>query len=109
LCKPVLLKAIELIVSLEPRYILPGHGPATDIQGALGIKKYWEYYAHQAGIRYDQGMEGFAAAKDIPLGPYAEYHDPEKIVINVNALYKEFGNDPEPIVPVEQFTYMSNW
>lgn len=103
------IKAIDLIVSLEPIYIVPGHGPVTDIQGALEIKKYWEYYAHEAGIRYDQGMESFAAAKDIPLGPYAEYHDPEKIVINVNALYKEFAKDPEPIVPVEQFTYMSNW
>ena len=103
------IKVIDLIVSLEPKYIVPGHGPVTDIQGALEIKKYWEYYAHEAGIRYDQGMESFAAAKDIPLGPYTEYQDPEKIVVNVNALYKEFSNDPEPIDPAEQFALMSNW
>lgn len=88
---------------------MPGHGPVTDSQGALEVKRYWEYYAHEARIRYDQGMEGFAAAKDIPLGPYAEYHDPEKIVININTLYKEFSNDADPINPLEQFTYMSKW
>ena len=103
------IKTIDLILSLGPRYIVPGHGPVTDSQGALEIKKYWEYYTHEARIRYDQGMESFAAAKDIPLGPYAEYLEPEKTVINVNALYKEFSNDPEPLNPLEQFTYMSKW
>ncbi|RLC01570.1 MAG: MBL fold metallo-hydrolase [Deltaproteobacteria bacterium] len=103
------IKTLDLILSLDPRYIVPGHGPVTDSQGALEIKKYWEYYTHEAKIRYDKGMESFDAAKDIPLGPYAGYHDSEKIVVNVNALYKEFSNDSDPIIPVEQFTFMSKW
>ncbi len=103
------IKAIDLIISLEPKHIVPGHGPVTGTQGALEIKEYWEYYAHEAGRRYDQGMEVFAAAKDIPIGPYAEFHNPEKIVVNVNALYKEFSNKSDPIIQEEQFTLISNW
>ena len=103
------IKTIDLIVSLEPQYIVPGHGPVTDIAGALEIKGYWEYYAHEARKRYDQGMESFAAAKDIPPGPYAAYLEAEKTVINLNALYKEFNNDPEPLNPVDQFTQMAQW
>ena len=102
-------KAIDLILSLDPKYIVPGHGPVTDREGALEIKGYWEYYEHEARKRFDQGMEAFAAAKDIPLGPYAAYNDPEKIVLNINALYNEFNNSPDPINQVEQFTHMSNW
>ncbi len=102
-------KTIDLILDLGPRYIVPGHGPVTDRQGALEIKMYWEYYAHEAKIRYDRGMESFAAAKDIPLGPYAEYGDPEKIVLNINVLYKEFSGDSSPVNPTEQFAYMSKW
>ena len=103
------IKAIDLILSLEPRHIVPGHGPVTDSKGAIEIRNYWAYYAHEARLRYDQGMESFQAAKDIPVGPYADYHDPEKILINVNAFYKAFKNDPEPLNPVEQFTAMANW
>lgn len=103
------IKAIDLIVSFEPLHIVPGHGPVTDIAGALEIKGYWEYYAHEIRKRYDQGMEAFAAAKDIPPGPYTAYLEPEKTVINVNALYKEFNNDPEPLNPVDQFTQMAQW
>ncbi|MCG6909909.1 MAG: MBL fold metallo-hydrolase [Deltaproteobacteria bacterium] len=103
------IRAIDLVLNLEPRHIVPGHGPVTDRKGALEIKNYWEYYAHEARIRYDRGMESFQAARDIPLGPYAGYHDPEKILINVNALYKEFSGDPEPLNPVEQFGYMAKW
>ena len=103
------IKAIDLILSLEPEYIVPGHGPVTNREGALEIRRYWEHYAHEAWIRYEQGMESFAAAKDIPAGPFSNYHEPEKTVININALYKEFSNDPTPLIPIEQFDQMSKW
>lgn len=103
------IKAIDRILDLDPEFIVPGHGPVTDRKGALEIKGYWEHYAAEARKRFDRGMPAFDAAQDIPPGPYADYHDPEKTVINVNALYKEFSNDPTPIVPLEQFGLMAKW
>jgi glyoxylase-like metal-dependent hydrolase (beta-lactamase superfamily II) len=63
----------------------------------------------EARKRYDAGMPAFEAAKDIPIGPYADYGDPERIVLNVNVLYKEFAGDPAPVNPVEQFAAMARW
>jgi cyclase len=102
-------RAIETILSFEPEYIVPGHGPVTDAVGAEAVKTYWQYYEAEARKRYDAGMPAFEAAKDIPAGPYADYGDPERIVLNVNVLYKEFAGDPEPVSPVEQFAAMARW
>lgn len=104
-----MIKAIDLIISLEPEFIVPGHGPVTNARGAAVIKRYWEYFASEAKKRYDQGMKPWEAAKDIPLGEYASYKDPERIILNINALYKEFSGDPNPLNPVEQFGFMAEW
>ncbi len=103
------IKAIDMIIGLHPRYIVPGHGPITDAQGAMEIRAYWEYYAHEARKRFEKGMEPLDAAKDIPPGRYAGYLEPEKTVITINALYKEFKNDPESVNPVDMFTQMAQF
>ena len=103
------IKAIDLMLDLKPKYIVPGHGPVTDPEGAAKIKDYWSYFASEAKKRYDQGMPAFEASKDIPLGPYASWGDPERLALNVNALYKEFSGSPEPLNPVEQLGQMAKW
>lgn len=101
------IKALDLIMYLEPEYIVPGHGPVTDIKGAEEIKQYWEHYHGEAKKRFDQGMEPLEAASDIDPGRFAGYLDPEKTVLNINSLYQHFKNDLTPLSPVEQFTHMA--
>jgi hypothetical protein len=44
-------------------------------------------------------MDAFEAAKDIALGDYASWGDAERIVVNVDRLYREFsGDDSAPQV-----------
>ena len=43
--------------------------------------------------RYDAGMDAFDAAQDIALGDYADWGDAERIVVNVDRLYREFSGD----------------
>ena len=104
-----MIKAIDTIINLDPEYIVPGHGPVTDIQGATVLKQYWEYYRDEARKRFDQGMTSQEAARDIPLGDYGSYLDPERIILNVNVLFKEFSGDPTPVNPVEQLGFMAEW
>ncbi|MFH1138581.1 MAG: MBL fold metallo-hydrolase [Pseudomonadota bacterium] len=103
------IRAIDLILELNPKFVVPGHGPVTDLQGALKVKEYWSYLAAEARKRFDAGLPAFAAARDIPLGPYASWNDPERMILNVNALYKEFSGDPAPLNPVEQLGQMAAW
>lgn len=101
------LKALDLIIGLEPEYIVPGHGPVTDANGAEEIKRYWEYYQGEARKRFDKGMGPLEAASDIDTGRFEGYLDPEKTVLNINSMYQHFKNDHAPLGPVEQFTHMA--
>ena len=40
-------------------------------------------------------MTALAAARDIDLGPYTGWSEAERVVANVHALYRDFG-DPAP-------------
>ncbi len=34
------IKALDLIISMDPKYIVPGHGPVVTQEQALEIKEY---------------------------------------------------------------------
>jgi hypothetical protein len=61
----------------------------------------------EARKRYDAGMPEKDAVADIPLGPYASLTDTERIVVNVNALYREFRGDTTPPNILELFSSMA--
>ncbi len=103
------IKAIDLMISFDPEYIVPGHGPVVTQAQALEIKEYWEYYRDEAKIRYDKGMESFTAAKDIPLGKYADYTNPDRIALNLDVLYREFSNTKEPCSQAKEFVNMARY
>ncbi len=103
------IKAIDMIIGLHPRYIVPGHGPITDAQGAMEIRAYWEYYAHEARKRFEKGMEPLDAAKDIPPGRYAGYLEPEKTVITIQRPLQRIQKRSGVGKPVVMFTQMAQF
>ncbi len=88
------IAACDRILSLGVETIVPGHGPITDARGVEAVKAYLAYISDEARQRFDAGMDAAAAAKDIPLGDFAGWSDPERIAVNVDTLYREFrGGD----------------
>lgn len=87
------IKALDTILSLNPKIIVPGHGPLTGAAGVLRLKGYFEYLAEQARQRYDRGMTAFEAAKDIPLEAYADWTESERVAVNLSTLYREFSGE----------------
>jgi len=79
--------------------VVPGHGAITDKAGVRRFKGYLEYLETEARKRYDAGLNYFDAACEIALDPYADWLDPERIVINVAVLYREFGAPSTWTVP----------
>ena len=61
----------------------------------VDLKEYFELLAREARTRFDAGMTPLNAARDIDLGPYAGWSEAERVVANVHALYRDFG-DPSP-------------
>lgn len=101
------IRACDLILQMDADVIVPGHGPITDKTGVGEVKTFWEYMTSEARKRYDAGMSEKEAVTDIPLGPYASLTDTERIVVNVNALYREFRGDTAPPSVLELFASMA--
>ncbi len=87
------LAACEQILSLAAEFIVPGHGPMTDAIGVRRVHDYLSYLDHEARLRFDTGMSVEQAALDIALGEYRHWLDPERIVVNVDTLYRGYRGD----------------
>ena len=91
------LRACDQILSFNADFIVPGHGPLTDAVGVRRVRDYLRYVDSEARLRYEAGMGIADAALDIALGEYRHWLNPERIVVNVDALYREYrGDHSEP-------------
>ncbi|MBV9230553.1 MAG: MBL fold metallo-hydrolase [Chloroflexi bacterium] len=87
------LRACDRILAMDVETIVPGHGPITDKQGVVEVKGYLEYVYQEARKRYEAGMPAMEAARDIPMDRYASWTDGERIVVNVDSIYRELSGD----------------
>lgn len=101
------LDACQTIIDLDCRVIVPGHGPLTDGAGVQAVADYLSYIKAEATARYEAGMRADEAARDIELGPYSDWLDWERIVINVDAVYREIDPTREPTGVIDLFRGMA--
>ena len=87
------IRACDRILEMDVEAIVPGHGPITDKQGVRDVKEYLAYIDREARARFDAGLSEEQAVKDIDMGRYSHWLDCERIVVNVNALYREYRGD----------------
>jgi cyclase len=85
------IAACDRILALDAALIVPGHGPITDRRGVLAVKAYLEHVSREARARFDAGMDAWSAARDIELDAFADWSDAERLAVNVDTLYREFG------------------
>lgn len=85
------ITACERVLELGPTTIVPGHGPLAEASAVEALRGYFEWLTQEARIRYDAGMSALDAARDIQLGDYAGWSEGERLAVNVQALYRDFG------------------
>jgi glyoxylase-like metal-dependent hydrolase (beta-lactamase superfamily II) len=90
------IKACDLILGWDVETVVPGHGPITDKNGIRKLRHYFDYIHREARKRFDAGMTYDEAARDIAFDAYADWLDPERIVINVITCYREFSGGEGP-------------
>lgn len=100
--------ACDLIIDANVDTIVPGHGPITDNAGVQRVKDYLLFVEREARMRFDAGMSAVDAARDIELGHYGDWLDAERIVINVDSLYREFDDGHASMEIMEQFAAMAH-
>lgn len=102
------IDACVLIEDMDVDLIIPGHGPITDKHGVAKVRQYLQFVREQARARYDAGLSALDAARDIELAEYSAWSDPERIVVNVDSLYREFAGEERTTDLVELFAHMAD-
>jgi cyclase len=87
-------QCLDLIVELEPKVIVPGHGPVCGVEGAREMKAYLLYLRGESKKCFDAGISALDAAKKIDFGPYAGWRAPARLYMNVERAYREFRHEP---------------
>ena len=103
------IKACELMLALDVDTVVPGHGPITDKRGVESVRGYLQYIEKETRQRFDAGLSAIEAANDIALHDYAAWGDAERIVVNVNTLYREFSGEAAAPSFSDLFGGMAAW
>jgi glyoxylase-like metal-dependent hydrolase (beta-lactamase superfamily II) len=89
------IAAIDRILELDPKTIVPGHGPPSDQDDLRAMRSYWEFTYGAARDRFDADLTAGDAAREILAsaefkeGPFAGWAAPERLRINVAMIYRE--------------------
>lgn len=103
------IAACDRILELNAQVLVPGHGPVTDASGVRDVRRYLEFVRGAASERFDAGMSAAEATADIDISDFADWGDPERIAVNVDAAYRELDPARPLSSPVELFTEMAQW
>jgi cyclase len=89
------LKNLDAMAKLGAKVYVPGHGPVCGVEGLNLCRDYLVFVRGEAKKRFDKGMTIDEAAKDIDLGQFKQWPNHERILFNVERLWREFrGEDP---------------
>mgnify|MGYP003339842696 CR=1 FL=1 len=100
------MAACNQMLEMDIETVVPGHGPVTDKRGVTAVRDYLAYLEHEARKRFDAGQSAYDAAMEISLDDYSSWGDAERIVININCLYREFSGGEMPDI-AELFSQMA--
>jgi glyoxylase-like metal-dependent hydrolase (beta-lactamase superfamily II) len=101
------IAACDRILAMDVETIVPGHGPITDKAGVRKVQAYLRYIDAEARRRFDAGLSAREATHDIALGDFSSWIDAERIAVNVDTLYREYGGDSSPPDIVGLFALMA--
>lgn len=95
------IAALDTIIDFNPAVIVPGHGPLTDLDGVRSLRSYFELVNQLTTERHVGGMTLVDAIRDIDdhidSTPYSEWSDRERIVVNVQTIWR--GLEPAFAAP----------
>lgn len=89
-------RTLDLIVGLNLKVIVPGHGPVCGVDGIEVMRAYLHHVRDRSADAFAEGLSSLDAAKRIDLGPWATWRAPGRLYMNVEHAYRELrGNPPD--------------
>jgi cyclase len=100
------LAALDTILGLEADAYVPGHGPVCGRDEVEAVRAYWEWLRAEATERHAEGMDAWATAREIARSPefarapWRHWRAPERLVINVQTIFRNLDGEPPSSSPV---------
>lgn len=100
--------ALDLMTSLDPAVIVPGHGELTDLSQVGAWYGYFTFLTDAAARAVEAGLTPLEAARGLDLGSFADWQHPDRVVLNLHrAMAEARGAAPgEPLDGEEAFEDM---
>ena len=73
--------------------LVMGHGPVSGKEAVSWTLKYLRLVKRVSKSHFDQGASVEDASRAVRLGEYADWVDPERVMVNVQRLYQEFRGE----------------
>ncbi|NUT99677.1 MAG: MBL fold metallo-hydrolase [Saccharothrix sp.] len=103
------IAACDTMLGLDPQVVVPGHGPVTDAAGIVAVQGYLRHVMTEADAFFAAGKDFREAAFGVDLGPYREWLDAERIVVNVYRRYHELDPEQPVLDRFALFGLMAEW
>ncbi|MCB9658065.1 MAG: MBL fold metallo-hydrolase [Sandaracinaceae bacterium] len=103
------IAACRRVEAMDVHTVVPGHGPLATKADVARMREYLEYLAREARSCFDAGLDVATAARAISLADYAAWGEAERIVVNVDTLYREFSGAPPRKSAVPCFAAMARY
>ncbi|MGO9488598.1 MAG: MBL fold metallo-hydrolase [Solirubrobacteraceae bacterium] len=101
------IAACERIEAIDPVAIVPGHGPLAEVADVRELRAYFEYLYERAGAAHAAGLTPLQAAREMALDRWADWGEPERLVVNLANIFSELSGT-EPPNPLEAFQAMAD-
>jgi glyoxylase-like metal-dependent hydrolase (beta-lactamase superfamily II) len=103
------IAACERILAMDVDVIVPGHGPLAGLDAVRELRAYFEYLYAEARARHAEGMTPLQAARSIALARWADWGEPERLVVNIANIYSELSGEepPNPLAAFEQMAELA--
>jgi cyclase len=87
------IENLDAMAKLGAQTYVPGHGPVCGAEGLKQCRDYLVLVRGEAKKRFDKDMTVDQAAKDIALGQFKQWPNHERILLNVERLWREFRGE----------------
>jgi cyclase len=92
------IRACDRILALDAQVVVPGHGPLTDARGVRAVRDYWVELKEHARAARAAGLSTADAARE--LESRNNWTESERLVVNMDGLYRELAGDHSHLKPI---------
>ena len=103
------IDACHDLIALDPRVVVPGHGPLTTVDGIREMAAYLTHVRDQALDAHQAGKAWNQAADEIDLDRFVSLPDAERVVVTMHAIYRSIDGATPSASASQLFAHMAQW